>query len=175
MRSFILWQWKINIIWCKFLLLLESIFSEFFRTNFNSRFLYSIEVGLNRFLNSTLEMLVEAHSKQSTFTLQLLLWPLQKQSTYICWRPLPKQSRYLQRLLGASLKQRVLTHYRWCWGPFESRVLTHDQLRSILYEWIISFSPNLRNLRAKHLEWGPWKWGAEVSASLVSLYTHHWL
>jgi len=52
-------------------------------------------------------------------------------------------------------------------GPFESRALTYDQLRSILYEWIINFSPKQENLRAKHLEGTPKK-ESEASASLAS-------
>jgi len=44
-----------------------------FGTNFNPRFIYSIEGGLKLFLNYTSEILVEACLKQSTYTLQLLL------------------------------------------------------------------------------------------------------
>jgi len=36
--SFILWHWKEIIIWYKFLLLLDIVFSEIFRTNFNPQF-----------------------------------------------------------------------------------------------------------------------------------------
>jgi len=48
------------IIWHKFLLLLDRLFSEFFGTNFNPQFFKDIEVGLKLFFICTLEMLVGA-------------------------------------------------------------------------------------------------------------------
>ena len=72
MRRFILWQWKINFIWYKFLLLLENVLSQFFGTNFESRFHYSIEAGMKLFLNYTLEML----EKQNITSLKMFTLPV---------------------------------------------------------------------------------------------------
>ena len=49
------------------------------------------------------------------------------------WRPLQKQIS-------------LFTHYKKCWGLFESIALTYDLLQSILYESIISFSPKLKEI-----------------------------
>jgi len=40
-------------------------------------------------------------------------------------------------------------------GPFEGRVLNYDAVRKILYEWIINFSPKLRNIYARNTLRGP--------------------
>jgi len=47
-------------------------------------------------------------------------------------------------IVGTPLKAEYLHIADGVGGLFESRVLTYDQLRSILYERIISFSPKLR-------------------------------
>jgi len=53
-------------------------------------------------------------------------------------------------------------------GPFESRVHTSDLLRSRLYEWIISFSLNLRNIYVRSTSRSPLERGPEASSSLAS-------
>jgi len=75
-------------------------------------------------------------------------------------------------------------------GPFKSRVSAHcscwfgplrkqsGHLRSAS-EYIIwmdtFFTKNEENLRAKHLEGGPWKGEPEASGSLASPQTRHWV
>ena len=77
-------------------------------------------------------------------------------------------SLHITVAVGGPFESSVLTHFRCCWGTFESGVFIYDQLRSILYEWIISLSPKLRkiytqntskrgSLRLKHaLEMSVW-------------------
>ena len=81
---------------------------------------------------------------RSNYTLQLLFigTPLKAESTYT-----------MHLLLGALLKEEYLHIAVSVGGSFESRVLSYNLLRSILYERIRSFSPEIReNLREKHLE-----------------------
>jgi len=49
-----------------------------------------------------------------------------------------------QLLLGIPLKAKYLHVAVSVGGPFESRVFTYDLLCSTLYEWILSFSPKIR-------------------------------
>jgi len=35
------------------------------------------------------------------------------------------------------------------WGPFESKILTYNMLRSSLYVWITRFSPKIRKIYAQ--------------------------
>jgi len=48
--------------------------------------------------------------------------------------------------IGDPFESSVPAHYSSCWGPFLSKVLAYDLLRSILYEWIISFLPKMRKI-----------------------------
>jgi len=45
-------------------------------------------------------------------------------------------SLHITVAVGGPFESSVLTHFRCCWGTFESGVFIYDQLRSILYEWI---------------------------------------
>jgi len=53
-------------------------------------------------------------SKQSTCTLQLLLWA-----------PLEVEYLHITVAFGGPYASRVHTHYSYCWGAFESKALTH--------------------------------------------------
>ena len=94
------------IIWYKFLLLLDRVFSELFGTDFNPLFFQGIEIGLKLFVIYTLDMLV-ALWKQSTYTLLLLLGP-----------PLKAECLHITIAVGGLFESRERTHYRCCWGPF---------------------------------------------------------
>ena len=127
-------------------------------------------------------------SKQSTYTLQFLLGaPSMKfkcrELTHFsgCWWPLWKQSTFkLQLLLGAPFKAKYLRSTVSVVGPFESRVLTYDQLCSTLYVWIISFSSKLRTIYTRNTSrGGPQKRGArgKCLARLplnTPLHTQYW-
>jgi len=67
--------------------------------------------------------------------------------------------------VGAPLKAKYLHIAVSVGGSFESRVLSYDLLCSTLYQWVISFSPKIRE---KHLTGGPKKGGPEASALLAS-------
>jgi len=75
--------------------------------------------------------------------------------------PLKARNLHIAVAIGGPLKAEYLRYtLQLTWGPFESRVLTFDLRRSILYERIIRFSPKNENLRAKHVEGGPEEQGA---------------
>ena len=77
-----------------------------------------------------------------------------------CWGPLCKQITFkLHLLLEIPLKAKYLHITVFVGGAFESRVLTYDLLCSTFYEWIISFSPNLRNIYVRNPSRGPPKKG----------------
>jgi len=82
--------------------------------------------------------------KRSTYTLQVGL----SKADYVhittaVGGPIWSRVAYLRNTVvaGGPFESRVPAHCSCCWGPFESRVLTYDMLRSILYEWVIGFSP----------------------------------
>jgi len=62
--------------------------------------------------------------------------------------------------VGGPFESRAITHHSFCW-PFENRVLTYDLFRSILYEWIISFSPKMRKVYERNTFKGTLKRGPE--------------
>ena len=109
-RRLILWQWKklsFGINFCSYLI-------ESFRIFLN--ILKGIEVGLNRFLILTLEMLVG------------VLWNQNKLLTHYkgVWGPLWKESVYtLQLLLGALLKVENFHITVAVGGLFQSKRLIH--------------------------------------------------
>ena len=99
----------------------------------------------------TIRLLLEAVWKQSTWTLQLLLGPLWKDKVlthYSCSWGASSKAEYLPNTVAvtASLKAKYL-HIAVAVGDlFESGEFTHDLLWSILYEWILSFSPKIRKI-----------------------------
>jgi len=60
------------------------------------------------------------------------------------------------------------THSSCCRGSLESKVLTYDLFRSILYEWMMFFTKNEKHLHAKHLKGANEKGAPEASALLSS-------
>jgi len=56
----------------------------------------------------------------------------------------------LQLLLGYPLKANYLHITISVGGRFESRVLAYDLLCSTVYDWIMSFSPNIRKIHARN-------------------------
>ena len=90
-------------------------------------------------LNESVQMLLGPVWKQGTYTLQLLLVA-------------PMQAEYLHITAAVG-------------GPFESRVLTYDLLQSIVYEWLLSFSPKMRKIYARSTSSGGLERGDEASAS----------
>jgi len=83
----------------------------------------------------------------------------------------PFQSRVLTQhnCCWGPFESRVLTYYNCCWEDFESGELTFDLLRSILYEWVIRFSPKNAEITHKTRRRAPKKGEPEASASLASL------
>jgi len=106
--------------------LFDRILSVNFRTKFNPQFFKDIEVGLKLFLIYTLDLLVGARWKQSTYTLQLMMAFLLKAEhlhvTDAVGGPLKTEYLLTAFATGVSFESWVLTHC--CWGPFQSRIRT---------------------------------------------------
>ena len=82
-----------------------------------------------------------------------------------CWGPLRMQNTS------------TVTYYNCCWGPFwKQSIYLWSASEYITSMWVDStfFIKIDENLRAKHLEGALKKGESEASASLSSLYTHHW-
>jgi len=60
-------------------------------------------------------------------------------------------------------------------GIFENRVLTYDlvRIRSIMYEWIISFTPKMRKIFARRTSRGPKVGGPRQVPCLLPLKTQN--
>ena len=72
-------------------------------------------------------------------------------------RPCKAEHLHITVVVGGLFKSR-LTYVRIAaalGGPFEGRELDYDVVRKILYEWIINFSPKLRNIYARNTLRGP--------------------
>ena len=85
-----------------------------------------------------------------------------------------KQSTYtFQLLLGAPLKAKYLHITVSVVGPFESRVLTYDLICSTVHEWMISLSPKIRKMYARHTSsGGPQKGGGARQSSRSPPFEH---
>jgi len=86
-------------------------------------------------------------------------------------RPCKAEYLHITVVVGSSFESRVayLNIAVALGGPFEGRVLNYDVVRKILYEYIINFSPNMRNIFARNTLRGPLKRVPEASASLAFL------
>ena len=97
-----------------------------------------MEVGLKLFLIYTLEMLVRALWKQSTYTIQLLLVVPSKAKQLIlthykgCWRPFWQKRTYILQLLGTYLNAEYLHITIAIGASLNSRVLVHDHGRNFV-------------------------------------------
>jgi len=101
--------------------------------------LHWLLAGLWKQSTNALQVLLGALSKPRTYTLQLLLRALLK-----------KEYLHITMTVGGPFESRVLTHYRDCWRALW-KLSTYDLLlRSILFEWIIRFSPQMRKLYARN-------------------------
>ena len=61
--------------------------------------------------------------------------------------------------VGAPLKAKYLHSTVSVWGSFEIKLLTYDLLCSTLYEWVISFSPQIRKIYMRNTSRGAPKRG----------------
>jgi len=61
--------------------------------------------------------------------------------------------------VGAPLKAKYLHSTVSVWGSFEIKLLTYDLLCSTLYEWVISFSPQIRKIYMRNTSRGAPKKG----------------
>ena len=105
--------------------------------------------------------------EQSTYTLQMLLGPPLKAEylhTSVAVGALLKAgTNTLQLMLGAPLTAGYLHIINAVGSPFQSRLLTYDLLRSIIWAENTFFAKIEEHLRAKHLDgvlekrWGPQK------------------
>ena len=91
-----------------------------------------------------------------------------------CWRePHWKLSTCtLQLLLRVRLE--AITHYSSCWGPFESRALSFDLLRCILWVDNTFFTKN-DGIYTQNTSRDSWKGGARGKRpARLPFQTHHW-